>query len=456
MKAFLACMLSMLLSVAVFGQQFTPYLATVNSQQAPVLAAPFEDQYVSTFLVRGEQVQVYRETRNGFLAIRPLHDSYSWVAASELEIHADGDHATVRRARVPSWIGSSDDRAVNYGYTVLLDRGEIVTVLGQKEFSLSSTSGVQTYIKIAPPAGEFRWIHRQHLEGSSAALQNSAQNSSPVNVNSQNDTDSSDIALATYTDLEPGSQPLTSGRSNYVLRWTKPSGTVNSGKLRDRQRPSQHQPVVDPSGSRPFRPVSFAVQSTQGNVADSVASLELAVSEMATRRAESWNVGELMDRVNRLRSDSSAAEQGALDRIRDRLLQYQEIKEERQRVEANVTTSLPPRSYDLNTRKLPFTEADLDSFEVGSGVLTAEARRTAYEETGYLVRVRSSRNDAPEYALVDAEGEVKAFVAPQPGLNLSTYVRRHVGVFGRRGYLYRLKTQYLTVTKIVDLDRHKK
>ncbi len=79
MKAFLACMLALLMSVAVFGQQFDSYAATVRVSQTPVRSAPFADQYASAYLNQGEQVQVYRETRNGFLAIRPLQDSYSWV-----------------------------------------------------------------------------------------------------------------------------------------------------------------------------------------------------------------------------------------------------------------------------------------------------------------------------------------------------------------------------------------
>ena len=167
MKAFLACMLSLLFSVVVFGQQLEPYTAIVAVNQTPVRSAPFQDQYVSAYLNVGDQVQVYRETKNGFLAIRPLNDSYSWVAAEYLELHADGDHARVRVARVPSWIGSYDDRGVNYGYTVLLNKGEVVTLLGQTPTRLMRINRSQTYYKIAPPAGEFRWIHKDHLRADS-------------------------------------------------------------------------------------------------------------------------------------------------------------------------------------------------------------------------------------------------------------------------------------------------
>ena len=452
MKAFLACMLSLLLSVVVFGQQPELYTATVGVSQAPVRSAPFQDQYISAYLNAGDQVQVYRETKNGFLAIRPLNDSYSWVATEYLELHADGDHASVRVARVPSWIGSYDDRSVNYGYTVLLNKGEVVTLLGRTQTMLSRTDRSQTYYKIAPPVGEFRWIHKDHLSGGSET-----QSRSPSDTTEQSRIQSpqAKVALASFTDGQTDSQLLTATNpANYVPRWIKPSGAAKTGRLLERNRVAQQQ--MKSEKKIPFRQASFPVQSSVSTNITTLTELELAVSQMATQPSDLWKIGLLRDQANQLLSDSGAAEQGAIEGIIERLDQYQQIKDSRLRIEATDLDNLPPRSSDLNVRNLPFNESDLDTAEVGSGVLTPEARQTAYEETGYLVRVRSTRNDAPEYAIVDEQGAIQIFVTPQPGLNISTYVRRHVGVFGRRGYLYRLKTQHVTVTKIVDLDRHKK
>lgn len=452
MKAFLACMLSLLFSVAVFGQQVEPYTAIVTVHQTPVRSAPFQDQYVSAYLNVGDQVQVYRETKNGFLAIRPLNDSYSWVAAEYLELHADGDHASVRVARVPSWIGSYDDRDVNYGFTVLLNKGEVVTLLGQTPTRLLRTNRSQTYYKIAPPAGEFRWIHKDHLRADSEIQ---SRFSSDTIQQSPLQSTQTKVALASFTDGQTNSQLLTATNpANYVPRWIKPSGAAKSGRLLERNRIVQQQ--MKSEKKLPFRQASFPVQSSASSNITTVTELELAVSQMATQSSDLWRIGLLRDRANQLLSDSVAAEQGAIEEIIERLDQYQQIKDNRLRLEATDLSNLPPRSSDLNVRNLPFNESDLDTAEVGNGVLTPEARRTAYQETGYLVRVRSTRNDAPQYAIVDEQGAVQVFVTPQPGLNLSTYIRRHVGVFGRRGYLYRLKTQHVTVTKIVDLDRHKK
>ena len=52
MKAFLACMLALLMSVAVFGQQFDSYAATVRVSQTPVRSAPFADHMPALILIK--------------------------------------------------------------------------------------------------------------------------------------------------------------------------------------------------------------------------------------------------------------------------------------------------------------------------------------------------------------------------------------------------------------------
>jgi hypothetical protein len=55
--------------------------------------------------------------------------------------------------------------------------------------------------------------------------------------------------------------------------------------------------------------------------------------------------------------------------------------------------------------------------------------------------------------LVDADGKPLYFVTPTPGLNLSRYVNKQVGVYGRRGYMEQLKTPHVMAERIIDLDR---
>jgi hypothetical protein len=57
----------------------------------------------------------------------------------------------------------------------------------------------------------------------------------------------------------------------------------------------------------------------------------------------------------------------------------------------------------------------------------------------------------PRYALTDENGQVNQFVSPQPGLNLSSYVRQRIGIFGQRSYLANVQKPHLTAERIVSM-----
>ncbi len=84
------------------------------------------------------------------------------------------------------------------------------------------------------------------------------------------------------------------------------------------------------------------------------------------------------------------------------------------------------------------------------------AETTIYDAAGWLMKVHTSSNRAPPYAILDNDGKVLEFVSPAPGLNLHRYLKKRVGVFGYQSYLPSLKTPHITVYRIVDLARHEK
>jgi hypothetical protein len=69
------------------------------------------------------------------------------------------------------------------------------------------------------------------------------------------------------------------------------------------------------------------------------------------------------------------------------------------------------------------------------------------ETTGRLATVISRRPDAPRWALVDADNNVLAFVAPQPGVNLAPLVGQQVSVRGARGYMPEYKRPDLVASE---------
>ncbi len=133
-----------------------PAEATVQSSNVYVRSGPGEDYYPTEMLRAGDRVQVVREGRRGWLAIRPTRESYNWISGRyvrEVEngmLEVIGDNVALR-------IGSdlSDDRDV---YQMVLRRGDRVEMIDRLG------SGSNAWYRVSPPDGEVRWMHRDHLD----------------------------------------------------------------------------------------------------------------------------------------------------------------------------------------------------------------------------------------------------------------------------------------------------
>lgn len=140
------------------GSAGAPYKAVVLEHDATVLSGPEASFYPTTKLSKGEQVEVYRVDAKHWLAIRPPQDSFSWVSAEHVELTESGTRARVINTPAKTRIGSqfSDEHDVEY---ISLNQGEILELLGTKMLEDEETGAPRRWFKIAPPAGEFRWIH---------------------------------------------------------------------------------------------------------------------------------------------------------------------------------------------------------------------------------------------------------------------------------------------------------
>jgi uncharacterized protein YgiM (DUF1202 family) len=155
-RLLLAIVLSVVTARAAAAETGFPYQAVVTTDNIYVRSGPGENFYPTDRLKAGQAVEVYRHDAGGWYAIRPPAGSFSWVAGSDLEPSKD-NLARVAEEHVPARVGSrfSDIREVTQ---VRLKRGEVVEVLGAK-----SRVGAETWYKIAPPAGEFRWVDGKHV-----------------------------------------------------------------------------------------------------------------------------------------------------------------------------------------------------------------------------------------------------------------------------------------------------
>ncbi|MDA1177955.1 MAG: hypothetical protein O2931_04065, partial [Planctomycetota bacterium] len=83
----------------------------------------------------------------------------------------------------------------------------------------------------------------------------------------------------------------------------------------------------------------------------------------------------------------------------------------------------------------------------------SDGTRNAYDGSGRLTTVHSTRQGAPQYALTDSDGRILQLVEPQPGLNLRPYLRQQVGLIGRQSYAADLQKPVLTAERVVVINR---
>lgn len=194
-----------------------PYVAYVTQNDTYVRSGPGGNHYPTNQLPSGYAVEVYRHDGDGWCAIRPVDGSFSLAPAHQLRV-LDSRTAEVIAPTVPARVGSTlgDERT---GVQVMLERGEMVHLL-------EAPKPGQPWIKIAPPAGEFRWIAAKRLvrtpptEGSSTsggAWQSTAGSGKSV-------------TLAQHSETEPaaGGNPFAHLESLFADKAAAPAPTTGS------------------------------------------------------------------------------------------------------------------------------------------------------------------------------------------------------------------------------------
>lgn len=163
-----------------------PYVVFVAHQSAHTRCGPGGQYYRTDPLRHGQELEVYVETADGWLGVRPPEDSFCWMPASALEKNAD-DTATVIEDKSIVWIGTHLGRARKYQWQVQLAKGESVTVIGKSE--RDGPDGPQLWYRVVPPSGEFRWIHRDQVVESAeeliASIQKIAKVDRPIRESSR-------------------------------------------------------------------------------------------------------------------------------------------------------------------------------------------------------------------------------------------------------------------------------
>lgn len=158
-------------------QESAPYVVFVSEPSAFVRCGPGTVHYRTEPLRRGQELEVYVETADGWLGVRPPEQSFCWMPADAVEQSGDGTTATILEDKTVAWIGTHLGQARRYRWQVELNAGEQVSILGQND--REGSAGTKTWFRIVPPPGEFRWIHRDDVvESAEQLVEKIAQSSS--------------------------------------------------------------------------------------------------------------------------------------------------------------------------------------------------------------------------------------------------------------------------------------
>jgi hypothetical protein len=511
--AALACGLAIV--AAARGEDF-PYEAFIAVDNVEIVAGPGHRFYATDRLLRGTKVEIYREEASGWLAIRPPEGSFSWVPAEFVEQldsnHENSDHLGRVKEPTGAWIGTSVEHVSEHQQQVTLKAGELVQIVGEK--SIGAKSGQdRTWLKIAPPAGEYRWVHLRDVS-----------RQKPPERPPQVATDV-EVAISEAIPISPGVS-LAAVEQEHTLapahsqreREKRPVGTGIA--LRDLdERPMRFDRGVQPAQflspatgepSRPQSPDGFvprrrrtddgAPATTSAPIRTTTTSTMSTTTLPASRsRLDSdARIATVTPRVSSstttssssaARNTSSASNSGIggdqlawqLDQIEvDLSLMIAQDRSQwnlpllRRRVETLVESGADPISRGRARLMLDKIKQFEEVFDRDSRTLVGGARATSgqasngtektsptssladprYDAQGWLKPVVSRKSDKPvaPYAVVDADGKPLCFVSPSPGLNLRRYENKQVGLYGRRGYLEELKKPHLMAERVIELD----
>jgi hypothetical protein len=467
-----------------------PYEAFVCADMAEVVAGPGHRHYVTDRLARGTKVEIYREEASGWLAIRPPEGSFSWVPAEFVE-RIDGDHLGRVKEATGAWIGTTIEHVSEHRQDVTLKAGELVQILGERSVG-GKTSNGRTWLKVAPPAGEYRWIYlrdvsrqkpedepRPQLAAIETNADESAMSESPIEHRQTREPRRLELAgnAIALHDIETPSprydRNVAPAQFRSAAGSDTPSRSVSPDGFVPRKRREQDSlPIATPALTRasavpaPARPRSepdarFATaaparppfsQAPAGAISNGLSGdeitcqldqIEVDLSLMVAQERSQWNLPALTDRVNRLvESGADPVSRGRARLVLDKIKQFDDVFDAR--------TPIASRSASAGS----IVQQDRDASGEKTAPVSSSLADPRYDAQGWLKPVISRKGGKPiaDFAVVNQDGQPLCFVTPSPGLNLRRYENRQVGLYGRRGYLEELKKPHLLAERVIELD----
>jgi uncharacterized protein YraI len=443
----------LLCAVAAADESF-PYTAYVTSDDVYVRSGPGKNYYPTEKLVRGSEVEVYRHDPGGWFAIRPPQGSFAWVLAADLRMLPDRQGvAEVAKDHSLAFVGSrfSDVRDVRQ---VKLDRGEQVEVLGEKRFVADGSSKAETWYRISPPAGEFRWVSGRFVTKQGhpvpGATTSDRQAAPAVATSPTKSPEPIVAAVATDTAARgetvaiPADATLDGGVR--TVAYEQPAANTNqrtartTPPARDTRAPQGRETVAIAAPAP--TPTGAAQAPAPSTLQTELDDINLKVSLMIAEEPTVWQFEPLKSRANAaLNASRSALDRGRASTILRDIAKYEQIRNQ-------YAASAALRQQTEQRNELLSNSAAVAAESVAPPAIDM----SKFDGVGRLTPVQSRRPGAPRFALTDAAGNVVTFVTPDAELPLGNYVGHVVGLTGQRGFMPQLGKPHLTARRLTQLD----
>jgi uncharacterized protein YgiM (DUF1202 family) len=422
-----------------------PYKLTVSGPSIEVRSGPGADFYVTGQLAAGEEVEVYRHEDGDWLAIRPPEGSFSWVRGDQLKKTDQPDVAKVIQESAVCCLGSKVADVRGFVCQVRLHEGELVQLLDSD--AEDSGDARKDWRRIAPPAGEFRYVPSSAFQPRDPAEQAATElAATPADIASEGvpspaGTESQAAESEVVRIISPSADPNANAAARPGSAPQDGQWVAKEESAAEAVRVAEPEPRAASASGQTTPPPALDESSAwvaRGTTSDDdIRQMQMELTVMVAEDMSAWRLPPLQRRVEAaIKKAGTPKVQSDAEQLLARIHKFSELQ--------NRATSSAGRPQDAT-----------GAVTIGAPPASlAAATETKYDGSGWLVTVHSTKGVAPPFALLDAQGDVRQYVTPAPGLNLHRYVRSHVGLFGQRGQMATLNKPHLTAERVVDLKRH--
>jgi hypothetical protein len=472
-----------------------PYTRTVPPDGVTLRSGPSLEFYPTDRLAPGARLEVYREEKDGWLAVRPPPGSFSLVERRQLKAGAESGVAVAVTDDVLACVGSRTEAVRTYVSQVRLRKDEPVELLDKWDDETPESED-QAWCRIAPPSGEFRWVQADEFKRKAAI---------PVTVPARPESptpdskpDSPSPAVAPRSSFEADGWVRAAGDREPVAAKPAAERASDLATNRGQATPETPMPLIAtpgtaasvasapvvsvpvasaPTASAPIASVPVASVPVASVPAASVPVASAPIASVPVASAPAVSVPAIAIPVEPVPAAApvSSADQWSsrtppprqrVDELEVDLAlmvagdaQTWQLAELRRRVEANLIRyqtneervqarrlleriaefeqlhsrmTQPPTTPQTAQATPPAASSPPPAVSAAAETAASDAAGVKYDGSGWLVPVHSTTGTAPPFALLDAQGEVLGYVSPTPGLNLQRYLRKQVGIFGLR------------------------